>query len=359
MHVVGSVQALTASKIIRENRYISAIYRCAQSETPWYDVLDILCEYFELAKAVSLFSKRGVYRNYMAVEAETGLRSSCTPDPSGHRDILCGLSVGEAAIRETHQPDEVLGLTSETCLLGMDFLIGDDLARVRLYRDGHRPFLPLDAQKLQEFAVHITEAMQLARHICRQRYNLSFHDMALNRVSVGLIIVSSDDQLVWINRRAQNILDTEDGVRLINNQLRGCYQSDTARLWAAIRSAREDPDTTFAANVSRPRGEHDMSVMVIANPHHDGRYHGGVPEVGVFLRDTALRDALDPKVLKNLFGFTNSEIRLAVSLSEGNSLEDAAVDLGIKLATVRVHLRSMFGKLGVHRQSELIRRILV
>ena len=359
MNVVDRIGVSAAGDVSRDNRLVSSIYGAAQSSTPWYDVLDALCEYYGLEKAVSIFSKKGLDRHCMTVDARCGTREACKPDPDGGADPLKGLVQGEAAFCHDRHPDQPAGSSATINLLGIDFFIGDDLAKLRLYRVGEKTFQPSDAVQIQALAFHISEAMKVASHVCRLQHNLSFHDMALNRVNVGLIIVSSDDQVVWLNQRARRMLAEDDGVRLINNQLRCCWQADTARLWAAVKSAREDPDTTYAASLSRPHGEHDMSVMIIANPRHDGRNDGGLPEVGIFLRDTAQRTTLDPKVLKKLFDFTQTEIRLAICLSEGSSLEDAAVDLGIKLATVRVHLRSMFGKVGVHRQSELIRRILV
>lgn len=359
MNVVDRTGISAAGDVGQENRLVSSIYGAAKSPTPWYDVLDALCEYYGLEKAVSIFSRKGQDRHCMTVDACSGTRGACKPDADGRPDPLKGLAQGEAAFCRDLYPDQAVASSATTNLLGIDFFIGADLAKLRLYRGGEKPFLPSDAVQLQALAFHISEAMKVARHICRLQHNLSFHDMALNRVNVGLIIVASDDQVVWLNQRARRMLAEGDGVRLINNQLRCCWQADTTRLWAAVKSAREDPETTYAASLSRPHGEHDMSVMIIANPQHDERNDGGLPEVGIFLRDTAQRATMDPKVLKKLFDFTQTEIRLAISLSEGSSLEDAAVDLGIKLATVRVHLRSMFGKVGVHRQSELIRRILV
>ena len=359
MNVVDRVGVSTAGDVGRDNRLVSSIYRSAQSSTPWYDVLDALCEHYDLAKAVSIFSRKGQDRHCMTVDARCGTREAFKPDPDGGADQLKGLAQGEAAFCHVQDSEQTAGSSAPMNLLGIDFFIGEVLAKLRLYRAGGSHFLPSEAVQLQALAFHIAEAMKVAQHVCRLQHNLSFHDMALNRVNVGLIIVASDDQVVWLNQRARRMLAEEDGVRLINNQLRCCWQADTTRLWAAVKSAREDPETTYAASLSRPHGEHDMSVMIIANPQHDGRNDGDPPEVGIFLRDTAQRATMDPKVLKKLFDFTHTEIRLAISLSEGSSLEDAAVDLGIKLATVRVHLRSMFGKVGVHRQSELIRRILV
>lgn len=61
---------------------------------------------------------------------------------------------------------------------------------------------------------------------------------------------------------------------------------------------------------------------------------------------------------RQVFGFTPSEAALAMELANGLSLEDAAQSLGIRRNTARAHLRAIFSKTGVRRQTELVRLIL-
>ena len=62
---------------------------------------------------------------------------------------------------------------------------------------------------------------------------------------------------------------------------------------------------------------------------------------------------VDSRTLQSLFGLTPAESRLAAGLAAGQSLEDYAVAGGISPMTARAQLRTVFGKVGVHRQSEL------
>ena len=72
-----------------------------------------------------------------------------------------------------------------------------------------------------------------------------------------------------------------------------------------------------------------------------------------------LTDAVDrsgsPALLQALFDLTAAEARLARQLAAGVSLEDFATASNRSLATVRNQLRSIFEKVGVTRQSELVR----
>ena len=61
--------------------------------------------------------------------------------------------------------------------------------------------------------------------------------------------------------------------------------------------------------------------------------------------------------VRESFGLTEAEVRLARSLREGRSLQEAAQELGVALNTVRNQLRAIFDKMGLQRQSDLVRAL--
>ena len=65
----------------------------------------------------------------------------------------------------------------------------------------------------------------------------------------------------------------------------------------------------------------------------------------------------EPKMYRETFGLTPAEARLAASLKDGLSLKEAAEKLGLSVNTVRNQVKSIFEKLGVNRQSDLIRHL--
>jgi DNA-binding CsgD family transcriptional regulator len=82
------------------------------------------------------------------------------------------------------------------------------------------------------------------------------------------------------------------------------------------------------------------------------------PAVAIFLRDpdTLAEPAHD--IARQLFDFTPAEAHLAIELLNGLSLDEAVARLGILRNTGRAHLRAIFSKTGVARQSELVRVLL-
>lgn len=61
--------------------------------------------------------------------------------------------------------------------------------------------------------------------------------------------------------------------------------------------------------------------------------------------------------LRESFGLTPAETRLAARLKDGMTLKEAAEDLGVSLNTVRNQLRAVFEKMGLSRQSDLVRAL--
>lgn len=66
-------------------------------------------------------------------------------------------------------------------------------------------------------------------------------------------------------------------------------------------------------------------------------------------------DTLD--VFRKMLGLTPAEARLAARLRFGQTLKEAAEELGISVNTARNQLKSVFEKLGVNRQADLVRHL--
>ncbi len=79
-----------------------------------------------------------------------------------------------------------------------------------------------------------------------------------------------------------------------------------------------------------------------------------LPAALVLLGDPDRRAAPGLKLLRSL-GLTGSEARLAKGLAAGRPLVESARSIGISHNTARAHLRSVFDKLQVRSQVELVR----
>lgn len=89
---------------------------------------------------------------------------------------------------------------------------------------------------------------------------------------------------------------------------------------------------------------------------------GAAPELKAATE--AMLRAMDASVrrqeqrLATQFELTPAQARLAAHIRDGGSLADHAAAAGIAQGTARQHLKIIFQKIGVSRQSELVARLL-
>jgi DNA-binding CsgD family transcriptional regulator len=63
---------------------------------------------------------------------------------------------------------------------------------------------------------------------------------------------------------------------------------------------------------------------------------------------------VQPEQLRDFYGFTKAQARLAAKLFHGHSINEAAKTLHISVNTARTHMRGIYAKTGVRTQAELL-----
>lgn len=78
----------------------------------------------------------------------------------------------------------------------------------------------------------------------------------------------------------------------------------------------------------------------------------------VLLVDPATRPRVDPDLAAAVLGLTRAESLVAVAMAEGQTVAGLAHAQGCAESTVRTHLKRIYRKLGIRKQTELVRRLL-
>jgi DNA-binding CsgD family transcriptional regulator len=113
-----------------------------------------------------------------------------------------------------------------------------------------------------------------------------------------------------------------------------------------------------AMSLSRPSGRRKLAAVIRRIPMIEESEGRARPAYAVFVRDPDAQAKPAQNMARQLFDFTPAEANFAVELVNGLSLDEAAIKLGIRRNTARGHLRAIFIKAGVTRQSELVRVLL-
>lgn len=211
---------------------------------------------------------------------------------------------------------------------------------------------------------HLRRALNIHNQIDRS-YSLGLmYSQAIGRMSIATMLIDENGTVIDKNLCAQDILDSNDGLKIRNGRLEAYYPTDNKKLNDLIKhafnesTAKESSGLPEAMSITRPSGEVKLGLVVEPIPATAWAEENGFPTAVIYIRDSVSQSHTSADIAKKLFNLTPAETALSIELSNGLSLEEAAEALGIKRNTARAHLRSIFSKTGVRRQTELVRIFL-
>jgi DNA-binding CsgD family transcriptional regulator len=183
----------------------------------------------------------------------------------------------------------------------------------------------------------------------------------MDHLTMATLILDHESRVIHANGAAHEILAQQDGVILDDDHLTLPHPEDAERFRAAFKTAvagRRSGQPGSVEVVRIHRSADKEPVIVIVKPaavNHDAAMLGAV---AVFLSmDHGITESTAAGIQK-LLGLTNKETQLALHLANGRSLQESAADIGITPNTARAHLRAIFAKTGIDRQTQLVRVIL-
>jgi DNA-binding CsgD family transcriptional regulator len=171
--------------------------------------------------------------------------------------------------------------------------------------------------------------------------------------------------VLYANRRVDDLKDRSQGLRILNGRVFANHPRDAPKLRRLVAElsdvAAAEPDARRIASIMLGDGGHgDLFVMAsILSP--------GLPFFGLSCPAGALlllvgeaeqTRALDPGILKDLYGLTRAESRIAAELAKGTDLARICARFSISCNTARSQLRSVFRKTRTASQPELVSRLL-
>jgi DNA-binding CsgD family transcriptional regulator len=173
----------------------------------------------------------------------------------------------------------------------------------------------------------------------------------LDLLREAVLVVARDFRLLGANRAARQLLREGDGLTASERSIAASTSPATAELRRSIeRTARGEQ-----LRMQVPRlGRAPLSLRV--EPHPLGPTALGAAVI--FATDPERGRSPRAEQMASRWGFTPAECDVARRLAAGADLGTIAIELGITLHTVRGHLKQLFTKAGVHRQAELVARLL-
>ena len=211
---------------------------------------------------------------------------------------------------------------------------------------------------------HLKRAVELHSRLDTAEVERSICANAIDHLQVGMITLDENGAIIDINGVADEILKQGNGLSISRGTIEASDAQENRTLKRLIRHAVMGHHGTAAAIVEampitrshdKPRLGLLVRTILLSDWSEDNKRR---PAVALFLRDPDRKPEGAQETIRKLYDLTPAETSLALLLTNGMTLEEAAEEQGISKNTARTHLRAIFSKTGVTRQATLVRILL-
>lgn len=358
------------------SRLVGVIYQGAMEAVPWQSALAMLREMLRAVHVGLLLRPPSPQSGGVAISAD----GFCAQAPHSHEthffalDPFLRLRAGEWMTPEDIDPRwsehalyrEYLEPLDVGPILGANFCSDKGVeCRLRITRAcGAQAFSAQD-RALCRFALpHFQRAVHLHARLDGLSCERQVLAGSMRRFALGMITLGRDGGVREINGEAARLLDARDGLAIEDGRIVGTGEVQDRVLrrlvdGVLIEAADDAPALIGSARLARSSGRPGLGIVARAVPASEIADGAPPPAAVLFLRDpesngiTAVHEAV-----RRRYGLTRTEADLALCLTDGCTIDDAAERLGLGRDAVRAHLRGIFSKTGVTRQAALVQMLL-
>lgn len=216
---------------------------------------------------------------------------------------------------------------------------------------------------LRTLAPHLGRALRLHDVFARAADEREAALESLDRLSMGVLLVTGDGRVLHANFRAEAILASRDGLSIDHATLTASSPAATSSLRRSVASCvtttngegAEPPRTIL---LSRPSGRRSLQVLVspVKRVQRLGPGHEYASAI-VFVVDPEHEVIPNSDALRTMYGLTPAEARVALLLASGRSIAEISVTCTYTVETVRWYSKQILGKTACRNRAELVRQL--
>lgn len=219
-----------------------------------------------------------------------------------------------------------------------------------------------DKAMLAGLRPHLEQALAIFARITREETELQALIDTLDRLTICTLILSGAGQILRANSAARRLLEARDVALSKDGRLELTYRAANTQLQGLIAKALAtsgDKNAQAFVEVMRLENATNQHVGVLVRSLQPAGLHAhdSAPAVVVYFAGSGHAQPIE-RLVTQLFDLTPSEAHLTVLLATGSTLSEAAEKLDLTENTVRTYCKTILNKVGVRRQTELVRLIL-
>ena len=289
-------------------------------------------------------------------EALTGLVRRAAFDPAGQMEVV---SPDLTASRPVLRRGDGQGVGEWLHLLG-GLTGGSRLCHVAAARTaGSVRFADEDVCRFFDLAKHVLRAISMAEEIGREESDDVWRD-AIDSMNIGVCVLAEDARLIRANAEGTRLLAEARHISLANGKLRPVQPEKAAEFQRLLSSLALGQDRGAVVTGDEEDGEEFLIGLVrsrergLFGPDSEAVNSPLIAYMSEIEKDYGRLEG----VIRQAYRLTRMEARTTIAVLRGMGIDEAAKTLGLSPATVRSHVKNVFSKTGVQRQSQLVHRTL-
>ncbi len=201
----------------------------------------------------------------------------------------------------------------------------------------------------EQLSPHIRRAISINDLTEQGNLATGLYRQVLDTLSVAAFVVGPGRRLVFTNAAGDGLLSEGDKLQIVGGVLHGrrlnCHAS---ALDDAVDAALNGIGALGAAGIGVPlMGDEGDRAAAYVLPLNGKNMHSdlGAGNCAIFVARRGEHHPAASEMLRSMFGLTLSEARVALMIAKGQNPQLISTALGIKVNTVRTHLKHCFAKI--------------
>jgi len=362
---------------------IGHIYDAALDRRAWYTVLEAIASLTASKSAILLYQDHKP--EHMSVLSSYGFDAkwlTLYDEEHGAIDPVYEIMLEEAAAGE---------LTAISCINKEDKFCGS-----RTYQEFYKPqgvfhlagtcliqnensstwlgfqrtksapeYQPEILSLVKKLVPHLQKALHIYRTHTEAVVKNDAFASSIDTMQMGAVFFNHQCRISYCNKSASAIINQHSAIAMQNQHVFATNDACNKILREAIVAASQaNLDGAFINSVAIGLKSPDSLAIlpVLITPIHQSNFSPYISD-GAIAAVMTLTDPdqillTSPELLRTIYNLTKSEADVSISLANAMSVKDIAEEKGVQLTTIRSQVQSIYVKMDVKTQAQLIKALL-
>lgn len=214
-----------------------------------------------------------------------------------------------------------------------------------------------ERRRFETIMPHFSRSFQLAGRIAEAQAATVDAMVAVELFRQAAAVLDRSGRIIWMNDAARKILSRGDGVTVRDGKLSAVHTGQDASIRSSYRRLlvghRADfPPTDAVINLPRANKTRPYGLELFVAPPAIKHFIGSSVAILAIIHDPDEHRQPHAELWREMFGLTEAEARVADGLRLGKPDEDIASVLGVKVSTVRSHIKMILAKTETRTKAE-------